>query len=153
VRIGELVISNGKPGWIIQQNGSAGAFVVDFDGSGNGPWMEPEHLTIATLKDVFNLAGFIVPDGLTLCQMFGSLYLYHDKGELFPATSGPQSVSDCYSLRETNALNGPKWGWIKDGTRGNSKLIDLSRLPAIDAWELIPDIVKSKLPSKETGSE
>lgn len=144
MRIGELVKTpDGRIGRVVDKHHSSGSVVVDFDGTDNGPWCEPEHLAVVTVADVFKCAGFPVPDNMIVAQMFGELNLFHDKGEVFEGSSGKQSVSDCYSFRETKALNGPKWGWIKDGSRGNAKLIDLSCLPASDAWDALPTVVRA----------
>lgn len=145
VRVGDLVFYQGKLGRTVKRNPGSGSFVVDFDGGGNGPWVEYDKLTQATVDDVFRVAGFYCPPGMIIGQMFGELHLFHDKGEAFPI-GDPSPISDCYSFRPTNALNGPKWGWIKDGARGNKNVIDLSRLPAMDAWCLLPETVREKLP-------
>ncbi len=141
MKIGELVKTpDGKIGRVesVDENGRTG--VADH---GHVSYWARSVLTIATVADVFEYAGFPVPDGMIVAQMFGELHLSHDKGEVFEGSSGKQSVSDFYSFLETKALNGPKWGWIKDGVRGNAKLIDLSRLPASDAWDALPEAVRA----------
>lgn len=98
-----------------------------------GTVYQPEDLEIVTVAELFSIANNSVPDEATLVYYGGVWHAETDK---------------CYWNFESVNGNPHRW-WSHShplATRTFQGLPDLSRLPAIDAWDALPDVVKAVMP-------
>lgn len=94
---------------------------------------EFDELTTITVRDLFGSAGFPVPEGAKL-----SIGTYHCGHSEFWAYCLNGKWFDFTCMLEQNELQ-----WNKTVEPENDKLADLSRLPAADAWDCLPEVVKA----------
>lgn len=92
---------------------------------------------IVTVGELFAAAGHPIPDDGYLCQLFGELCVFRDCEPL-----RDQPCRKRFRLKLFDRLEGEKWEWAADGVFDSTNMIDLSRLPALDAWNALPEVVK-----------
>lgn len=109
------------------------------DGNDYDGYYRPEHrLEIVTVAELFEAAGCPVPRDGYLCQLFGELCVFRDCEPL-----RDQPCRKRFRLKLFDRLEGEKWEWAADGVFDSTNIIDLSRLPALDAWNALPEVIKA----------
>lgn len=142
MRIGELVKTpDGRIGRVesVDENGRTG--VTDH---GHVSYWALSVLTIATVADVFEYAGFPVPDGAKLVCQFCVERHEPTRASIYPRQWHYRVGDKAFSFGDK--------GWkrnrpIKSEVSTIALLtlwgLDLSRLPASDAWDALPEAVRA----------
>lgn len=108
-----------------------------------GDFRNADAAEIVTVAELFEAAGHPVPGGRLVC------YMLLAKTDSHQVTLGNRSwVSNQCGLRGYFVfLNG---GWVREDTEeidcievAANASIDLSRLPALDAWDALPEVIKA----------
>jgi hypothetical protein len=97
-----------------------------------------DQIEVATVAELFEAAGCPVPRDGYLCQLFGELCVFRDCEPL-----RDQPCRKRFRLKLFDRLEGEKWEWAADGVFDSTNMIDLSRLPALDAWNALPEVIKA----------
>jgi hypothetical protein len=106
-----------------------------------GTVYQPEDLEIVTVAESFAATGHPVPEGFYVSQLFGELCAFCDTEPI-----RDQPCRKCFRLKPFVTPDGEQWEWSADGVFDSTHMIDLSRLPALDAWDALPDVVKAVMP-------
>lgn len=92
-------------------------------------WAQESDLQLLTVADLFHEAGFAVPPG----------------AKIFHCVDGPYQWRHVYGDPAclVHSYGWDRGQWWRTGTVYTNDRPDLSRLPAADAWDCLPDVVKA----------
>lgn len=91
-----------------------------------------------TVREAFAKAGHPVPERWKIVPMLGTIGVLAENRDKL----GETWVSDWYEFASADTIDGETWMLIHKGQRDTAKVIDLSNLPAVDAYDALPECVQ-----------
>jgi hypothetical protein len=98
---------------------------------GSYGWYTINSLGIVTVAELFEAAGCPIPADCIYAEATGSLAAFR---EISPDDCGNRQAHR-FLLETIHTASESRHEWVHDGTWRPNRLIDLSRLPALDAWD------------------
>jgi hypothetical protein len=98
-----------------------------------------DSLEVITVAEMHKAAGCPIPKGCIYALATGTLAAFR---EINPDDCGNRRAHR-FLLESIVTADGVKHDWVQDGTWNPERMIDLSRLPALDAWEHLSEFVKA----------
>lgn len=105
-----------------------------------GVIMPDDAPSIVTVGELFAAAGCPIPADCIYAEATGSLAAFR---EISPDDCGGNRQAHRFLLETIHTASESRHEWVHDGTWRPNRLIDISRLPALDAWDALPQVVKA----------
>lgn len=109
--------------------------IVRCDPDDHEDWLFSLRYEIATVGDLFEAAGYRIPTGCIYARVLGELAAFREI---------PDGGYARFVFRAISTANGTLYAWVAEGVWSRQGgYVDLSRLPALDAWEYLPESIKA----------